>query len=393
MGVTRLGKSTWGPAEYGAAFKGVVNPTAAPRAREALSRALNDLGYPSPLHLVAQGSVALALALEEMKAQRPDRSVVVVPAYCCPSVPNTVRALGLTLRAVPVKPDLNLDIDALPATLKSDVLAVVAVHMYGLPTDMDAIRAHAQSAGAYVIDDAAHVVAPARSTPQLGTKGDVGILSFHHSKTLTGGSPNGGGALIVSNPDLAPGLAERVARLPEGRSRLRNYLWFAVRYGIERTPRALTEYLYPMDERVHGWLRIGGMTRERMSASSSFIVTAQLDRLDDIVANRARIIREYAQLLRQTPELQLVQGATYPTLTRIMVRWRTDADAVAVREKMTRQGFATRLAYPVWPDATDPTAADMKRVTRTHLELPAAPSLQRRHLESVVRSLVSLISG
>ena len=75
------------------------------------------------------------------------------------------------------------------------------------------------------------------------------------------------------------------------------------------------------------------------------------------------------------------------------MRWRTSADAADVREKMTRRGFATRLAYPLWTDLADPTAPGIKRIRASHLELPAAPSLQRLHLKAVVRSLVPLVSG
>jgi dTDP-4-amino-4,6-dideoxygalactose transaminase len=221
----------------------------------------------------------------------------------------------------------------------------------------------------------------------------VGILSFNQSKTLTGGSSNGGGALIVSNATLGDGIAERVARLPEGKSRLGYYIWFALRHGIEITPRALSEYIDPIDEVLRAWFRVDHKSPERMSAAAAYAVAAQLDRLSGIVRSRGRIIGEYAQILRNVPELQLAQGATYATLTRIVVRWRSGAAAADVREKMTRQGFATRLAYPHWTDEADPVTAEIKRIGATHLELPAAPSLQRKHLEQVVRSLVPLVSG
>jgi perosamine synthetase len=394
MAVTRLGKSYWGSAEVAAVLRGVVNPGAAGATRDALAKALRDLGYDAPLYLTSQGSVALALALEEMRAQRPGKSVVVVPAYCCPSVPDVVRALGLTLRAAPVRPDLNLDLDAIEPLLKPDVLAVVGVHMYGLPIDVVRLKAMAQKVDAYVVDDAAHVVGLASARPQLGMQGDVGLLSFHHSKTLTGGSPNGGGALIVTNPALNAGVARRFAELPEGRSPLGYHVWFALRYAIEVTPRALMQYIVdPFYDLIVRWCGIERKKPERLGASAGKAVLAQLARLRTIIEGRRRIFADYIDILKATPGLELVQTKTPQSLSRVVVRWQGGARADDVREQLLRKGFATRQPYPMWTEASDPTAPVVARIVATHLELPASPVLRRAQLESVVRTLLPLVEG
>lgn len=393
MAVTRLGKCTWGAPEAGAVLKGVLNPSKAASARDDLARAFAGLGYGAPLLFVSQGSVALSLALAEMKAQRPGRSVVVVPAYCCPSVPDTVKKLGLPLRAAPVRADLNMDIDALAPLLGRDVLAVVGVHMYALPLDVARLRAMAHAAGAYVIDDAAHVVGFEPGAARLGTMGDAGLLSFHHSKTLTGGSPNGGGALILSNTELAAGIERRFAALPEGRSRLGYYVWFALRYALEVTPRAFTEYSDPFDDALRYLCGIGKHVPERMSAAASFVVTAQLARLQKILEGRRTLVARYLELLRNVPGIELVQTTEPRSLSRVMARWHGPADAYDIREQLMRRKITTRLPYPMWTDEADPTAPAVQEIVRTHLELPAGLSLRREDLAEVADTLAKRLAG
>lgn len=393
MAVTRLGKCTWGAPEARAVLKGVLNPSKAENARNELVRAFAELGYGAPLLLVSQGSVALSLALVEMSAQRPERKVVVVPAYCCPSVPNTVKGLGLPLRAAPVRADLNMDLEALAPLLDDDVLAVVGVHMYALPLDVERLRAMAHAAGAYAIDDAAHVVGFEPGTQRLGTMGDAGLLSFHHSKTLTGGSPNGGGALIPSNAELRAGIERRFAALPEGQSRLGYYIWFALRYALEITPRALTEYNDPFDDALRYLCGIGKHVPERMSAAASFVVTAQLARLQKILEGRRTIVARYLELLKDKPGIELAQTGDPKSLSRVTARWHGPADANDIREKLMRRRITTRLPYPMWTDGGDPTAPAVQEIARTHLELPAGLSLRGEDLAEVTETLAKLLTG
>ncbi len=393
MGVTRLGKCTWGSAEVAAVLNGIASPRGAALARDDLTAALSNAGYQSPCFLTNKGSIALAIALAEMKAQRPDRRVVIIPAYCCPSVPNVVRASGLQAKAAPVRDDLNLDLDKLAPLLDQTVLAVVGVHMYALPLDTNRLGALAKAAGAYVIDDAAHVVGVKAGDKVMGTNGDVGLLSFNQSKTLTGGSPNGGGALLVSNAELEPGIAKRFAALPEGKSRARSYLWFALRYGVEVTPRALSVYLGPLEDPVASVLGDEIKVEERMSASASRAVTAQLKRLPGILAGRERVVSHYLDALRDNGELTFPQTTTPRYLSRMMIRWRSGPKANQVRESMARLGHASRAPYPVWTDDSDPTAAFVHDINATHLELPGSPALTAAQVKEAVAALTTCLNA
>jgi len=303
-------------------------------------------------------------------------------------VPATVREAGLSLRAAPVGVDLNLDLDRLAPLFGSDVLAVVGVHMYALP--LDVARLKAMASDAFVIDDAAHIVA-GRGHPRLGLAGDVGLLSFNQSKTLTGGSPKGGGALLVTNEELRGGIERRYAALPEGKGRARTYLWFALRYAVEVTPRALTEYIGDLDIPLSAVLRANDDRPERMNACAAQALCAQIEQLDFILDGRKELTRSYLGSLKAHRALELVQTSEPRYLSRMMVRWRDGPDAAAVRDRLMSKGFATRMPYPIWA-ADDPTAPFVRRLNETHLELPGSPRLTGDEAEEVVDALADILA-
>jgi dTDP-4-amino-4,6-dideoxygalactose transaminase len=389
MPTTKLGKCTWGRAEAQAVWSGAFGRRSAEQSRDDFAQELKGLGYTAPLFLTSRASVGLRLALDEMRAQRPSRSVVVVPAYCCPSVPATVREAGLHPRAAPVGADLNLDLERLAPMLGPDVLAVVGVHMYALPLDIARLKAMAPDV--FVVDDAAHMVA-GREQSVLGLAGDIGLLSFNQSKTLTGGSPKGGGALLVTNEALRLGIEKRYAALPEGKGRTRTYLWFALRYGIEVTPRALTEYIGDLDIPLSALLRGNDDRPERMNACAAQALCAQIEQLNFILDGRKELTRSYLSTLQMHPALELAQAAAPRYLSRMLVRWKQGPDAATVRERLMRKGFATRTPYPVWADSDDPTSPFVRMLNATHLELPGSPHLTGDEADEVVDALAQALA-
>jgi dTDP-4-amino-4,6-dideoxygalactose transaminase len=124
----------------------------------------------------------------------------IMPSFAYPTMATAVIRQGATPVFVDVDPrTLNLD----PAEVKRAVgrrtKAIVAVHYGGVGCEMDELLEIAASAGLVVIEDAAHcLLATYRGRP-LGTLGDLGAFSFHHTKNVSSGE---GGALLVNNPAL-----------------------------------------------------------------------------------------------------------------------------------------------------------------------------------------------
>ena len=124
----------------------------------------------------------------------------IMPSFAYPTMATAVVRQGATPVFVDVDPrTLNLD----PAQVKEAVgprtKAIVAVHYGGVGCEMDELLEIAASAGSVVIEDAAHCLLATYRDRPLGTLGDLGTFSFHHTKNVTSGE---GGALLVNNPAL-----------------------------------------------------------------------------------------------------------------------------------------------------------------------------------------------
>lgn len=374
----RIGYCHWGADEVRAVLAGWTGRAA--DAPERLNAAIAGLGY-GDVHLVNRGKTGLSLALEVMKAQAPGRTKVLVPAYCCPAVPKAVREAGLEPLAVRVGDDLNLDIEALPALVGADVLAIVAVHMYGARLDVDAVNAIARPHGIRVIDDAAHVLGD-----DLGTRGDFGLLSFNQSKTLTGGAPNGGGALLVNAPDLRDATRAAWQAMPRAPMRRRQHAWFLYAYALDPFPRRLPSYATRLVRPVAQWCEARDDSRSHMSETAAAAVLSQMPKLSAIRASRARIMGWYADAVAKPMWLpQYVSGAYR---TRMIVAWDGGRTSREVRSAMLDAGISVRTPYPAWSDEAADLLGD--RFVR-QIELPGDPRLREADVLGIVDTLTRII--
>jgi dTDP-4-amino-4,6-dideoxygalactose transaminase len=153
---------------------------------------------------VGNGSDALELALQGLGIGAGD-TVVTVPFTFAATLEAIVR-VGARPLLVDVADDLTLDIDATAAAFAAaDVRAVIAVHLYGQPADMERLMPLARRHGVAVIEDAAQAhgawcsVAGVRR--RAGTIGDAGCFSFYPTKNL--GAMGDAGALVTTSDDLA----------------------------------------------------------------------------------------------------------------------------------------------------------------------------------------------
>ena len=148
---------------------------------------------------VSSGKAALYLALKVLQQCAPGTEVV-VPAYTCFSVPSAVVKAGLKVVPCDVDPEtFDFDYQQLESAVTPRTLCVVATHLFGLPADLERIKALAVKRGVYVIEDAAQAFGVERDGVRAGTSGDVGIYSFGRGKHVTCGS---GGLAVTNRPDL-----------------------------------------------------------------------------------------------------------------------------------------------------------------------------------------------
>ncbi|MFY0511453.1 DegT/DnrJ/EryC1/StrS family aminotransferase [Streptomyces anulatus] len=147
----------------------------------------------------ASGTAALMTALEACGVGAGDE--VIVPALSWAASASTVAGVNAVPVFADVDPDtLCLDPAAAEAAITPATRAIVVVHLYSAVADLDGLRAVADRHGLALIEDSAQAHGASYRGRRVGTFGDVGTFSTHHTKVLSSGE---GGAAVTDDPVLA----------------------------------------------------------------------------------------------------------------------------------------------------------------------------------------------
>jgi len=146
---------------------------------------------------VTSGTAALICACAGLGLGPGDE--VILPSYTFMATATAVLACG----AIPVLADVDetllLDPNDIERRISSRTKAIIPVHMFGMPCDMDPIMAVAKKHGLAVIEDACQMDAGSYKGRRVGSIGDVGCFSFNQFKIMTCGE---GGALTTDRTDV-----------------------------------------------------------------------------------------------------------------------------------------------------------------------------------------------
>lgn len=220
-------------------------------------------------HGIAVTSGTTALHLAVAAAELPPGSEILVSAST-----NIATALAAYHNGfVPVAVDAeaetwNLDLDLIEGLITSRTKAIIPVHLYGHPVDMDRLREIADRRGLVVIEDCAESHGATVRGRMTGSFGEMACFSFYANKIITTGE----GGMILTDDD---GLAERL-RL------LRNLAFTTPRFYHE-----LAGYNF------------------RMTGLQAAMGSAQLDRIERIVERKRAVAALYDRHLSGIPGLQL----------------------------------------------------------------------------------------
>jgi dTDP-4-amino-4,6-dideoxygalactose transaminase len=160
---------------------------------------------------VSSGKAALTLALLALARLSPRRKVI-IPAYTCYSVPSSI--VKARLEVVPCDLDegsFDYDYSKLASLVAGDVLCVVSVHLFGIPSDTARLKQFCLGRGVFVIEDAAQALGGVSGERKLGTIGDVGVFSLGRGKNLTSGS---GGVIVTDSEEITTALKQVTASIP-----------------------------------------------------------------------------------------------------------------------------------------------------------------------------------
>ena len=218
------------------------------------------------------GTVALHLALLAIDLQPGDE--VIIPAVTYIATANAVEYMGGKPVFVDIRPDtLNIDENAIEKSITNKTKAIIVVHIYGHPCEMDTIMAIAGKHNILVIEDAAEAhgaiyysnIDGKKVAKQVGSIGDLGTFSFFANKIITSGE---GGMVTTNNPKYA----ETIRLLKDqGMSTEKRY-WFPV-----------IGYNY------------------RMTNLQAAILLGQLEKVEWHLAQRRRIAERYITNLKDNP--------------------------------------------------------------------------------------------
>ena len=148
---------------------------------------------------VDSGTSALILALKALGITNPDDEVITV-ANTYFATPVSVVIAGAKPVLVDCGENYLIDVDKIESAITSKTKAIMPVHLFGYPADMDKINAIAKKHDLKVIEDAAQAHGALYKGKKVGSFGDLGCFSFYPGKNL--GAFGDGGIITTSNDDL-----------------------------------------------------------------------------------------------------------------------------------------------------------------------------------------------
>jgi dTDP-4-amino-4,6-dideoxygalactose transaminase len=149
---------------------------------------------------VASGTDALVLALRACGVEAGDE--VIIPPFTFVATASAVNAIGARAMFADIRPDTyNLDPSGMARRVTPRTKAIIAVHLYGLPADMDPILSLAREKNLRVIEDNAQSIGATYKGRRTGSLGDVACLSFYPTKNL--GAYGDAGMIVTNSSALA----------------------------------------------------------------------------------------------------------------------------------------------------------------------------------------------
>ena len=209
---------------------------------------------------VSNGTVALHLAFESLGVSAGDE--VIVPNFTFVASVNSILFSKATPVLVDIDPlTLNIDCGLIEKSITSKTKAILVVHLYGLPCEMDEISKIAKAYNLLVIEDCAESLGSKFDNQIVGTFGDASTFSFYGNKTITTGE---GGMVLFKNSDIA------------------------------EKARVLRDH--GMDKSKRYWHNFVGYNY-RMTNIQAAIGVAQFEQLDDFIIKKRKIAEIYTRLI------------------------------------------------------------------------------------------------
>lgn len=290
---------------------------------------------------VSNGTAAIDAAIESCNLQKGDE--VILPSFTIISCIAQILRVG----AVPIFVDSdpitwNMDISQIEEKITDRTRIVMAVHIYGLPVDMDPLLELTEKYGLLLIEDSAEAHGQLYKGRPCGSFGALSTFSFYANKHITTGE----GGMVMTNDD----------KFADSIKSLRNLCFQPERRFIH--------------ERL-GW-------NLRMTNMQAAIGLAQLERLDDFIIKKRKMGKLYTELLSEVKCLQLPLSHTDYAVNNywvfgMVINTDVEFDANYAIERLRKKGIGCRNFF--YPLHLQPV---LKNYVNTNDSLPVCENLYSR---------------
>ncbi|PWK18636.1 DegT/DnrJ/EryC1/StrS family aminotransferase [Xanthomarina spongicola] len=316
---------------------------------------------------VSNGSAALDVAIRALNLEK--GSEVIMPTFTIISPAQSLVNEGLVPVLIDSDPlTWNMDVNQIEAKITSKTKAILVVHIYGLPVDLDAILSLAKKYQLKIIEDAAEMHGQTYNGKQCGSFGDISIFSFYPNKHITTGE----GGMILTDDDE---LAERC--------------------------RTLKNLCFKPGRRfVHdelGW-------NYRMTNMQAALGVAQLENIQSIVERKREIGDRYNQNLKDLINVELPLKSTDYAEN---IYWvygliaKTEVMAIEIQKKLGDNKIGTRPFF--WCMHEQPvfnklgmflgeTYPQAEKLARTGFYIPSGLGLSNAEIDEVSEQIIKAVS-
>ncbi|WP_035056078.1 aminotransferase class I/II-fold pyridoxal phosphate-dependent enzyme [Desulfuromonas sp. TF] len=316
---------------------------------------------------VSNGTVAIHLALVALGIGSGDEVIVPDLTFVAPA------SMILHTGAKPVLVDVDrrtwtIDPSAVEAAITSRTRAILPVHLYGHPCDMDPLLEIARKHDLYVIEDCAEALGAEYKGRKVGTFGDIGTFSFFANKVITTGE---GGMVVTRNPELH----HRMMLLRD--------------HGMSR-------------ERRYWHLQAG--FNYRLTNIQAAIGLAQMERIEKFLAYRDKVIKRYDMQLGGLPGIVLppreAWGRNIFWLYSILVdETASGIDRDSLMSQLAVYGIDTRPFFhpvhqqPPYADGAAVNCPNSTWLAASGMSLPTSNNISLDDVDRVCKAVRSILDS
>lgn len=308
---------------------------------------------------VGNGTDAIFLVLKAMGIGRGDEVITAANSFIATS--EAITMTGARVVFVDIDPrTFNIDPTKIENKITKKTKAIVPVHLYGQPAEMDPILEIARKHELKVLEDAAQAHGATYKGRRVGTLGDAACFSFYPGKNL--GAYGDGGAIVTSDEELAI-----KARMLANHGRVDKY-----------------------DHKIEG-------VNSRLDGLQAAILNAKLPHLPAWTESRRKNAYLYNELLTGVPSLEIpVDSADMRAVYHLYVVRVKNGMRSQLQQHLKNQGVSTGIHYPIalpalsaysWLNHRDVDFPAAISASREILSLPMFPELSRTKIEFVSQAI------